>query len=320
MSIKQQKFMVNGQTMGTYFSAIFFAELGFDASHLANQLQATVQQVDQQMSNWKADSDLTKFNQAPCDIWQAIPPDMLYVINQALKITHASNGAFDITLGDLVNAWGFGPSQATPNAKQISKLSSRQRPNSLTHLQLDKQNNCLLKTAPLTLDLCGIAKGFGVDKLAETLAAAGIKNYLVAIDGEMRAAGKKPQYEDEPAGSWNVAIEQPLADIRDIARVIELTDAAIATSGDYRQMREFNHQIVSHSIDKNTASPVINQLASVSIIANNCLLADAWATALMIMGEVKGVEFAQQNNLNALFIIRNEKGLTEIDTGSFTKA
>ncbi|MBL1420905.1 MAG: FAD:protein FMN transferase [Alphaproteobacteria bacterium] len=316
MSIKYQKFVVNGQTMGTYFSATFFAELTFDAAPLANQLQAAVQKVDQQMSNWKADSDLTKFNQAPCDIWQSVPTDMLYVIAQAQKITRLSHGAFDITVGDLVNAWGFGPPQPEPNAQQINQLTANQRPDSLTHLQLDKQNNRLLKSAPLTLDLCGIAKGYGVDKLAETLEAAGIKNYLVAIDGEMRATGEKPQYEDEPQSQWNVAIEQPLADMRDIARVIELKNAAIATSGDYRHMREFGDQIVSHSIDKNTASPVINQVASVSVIANNCMLADAWATALMIMGEAKGPEFAKQNNMNALFIIRDEQGLTEIGIGS----
>lgn len=320
MSTKYQKFVVNGQTMGTYFSAIFFAELGFDAAPLANQLQAAVEQVDQQMSNWKADSDLTKFNQAPCDTWQNVPTNMLYVIDQAQKITRASNGAFDIALGDLVNAWGFGPPQTKPNAQQINKLTTNQRPDSLTHLQLDKPNNRLLKSAPLTLDLCGIAKGYGVDKLAETLEQANIKNYLVAIDGEMRAAGEKPQYEAEPQAKWSVAIEQPLADIREIAQVIELENAAIATSGDYRHMREFDDQIVSHTIDKNTASPVKNQVASVSVIAPNCLLADAWATALMIMGEVKGPEFAQKNNMNALFIIRDENGLTEIGTGHFAKA
>ena len=319
MSIKHQKFAVNGQTMGTCFSAIFYADLGFDAGHLATQLQAAVQQVDQQMSNWKADSDLTKFNQSACDVWQNAPADMLFVIDQALKITRASHGAFDIAVGDLVNAWGFGPAHVEPNANQITQLASHQRPNILTHLQLDIQNNLLLKSAPLMLDLCGIAKGYGVDKLAETLETAGIENYLVSIDGEMRALGEKPQYESEPQSKWNVAIEQPLADIREIARVIELKNAAIATSGDYRHMHEFDGQIISHTIDQNTASPVTNQLASVSVIANNCMLADAWATALMIMGEVKGPEFAKQNNLNALFIRRDEKGLTEIDTGGFAK-
>lgn len=316
--VEPQKFNVTGETMGTIFSAIFFAEKQFDAATIANQLQTAITKVDQQMSNWKDDSDLTKFNKAPIDQWIDVPHDMLFVIDEALKISHSSTNAFDIGLGDTVNAWGFGPPQALPNEQHITALSNSTQPLTIDHLHLDKVQNRLRKSAPITLDLCGIAKGYGVDKLAQVLDAAGVKDYLVSIDGEMSAKGFKPAYKMEKSSDWNVAIEQPLSDVRDIARVISLQDAAIATSGDYRHMREFEGQIVSHAIDQTTNAPVVNQVASVTIIAPECMLADAWATTLMVMGEVKGVEFAKLHNMNALFILRSEIGFTEIALGSFT--
>lgn len=317
--INPQKFTVNGQTMGTWFSAVFFAEQDFDASQLANQLQAAVTKVDDQMSNWKPESDLSKFNAAPCNQWVNVPHDLLHVVDEGLEIGRNSNSAFDIGLGDVVNAWGFGPAQSTPNSQQINQLSIQQRPITFDHIQLDKAQNRLRKSAPIALDLCGIAKGYGADKLAHCLNDAGIQDYLVSIDGEMRAKGFKPDYEAEKASAWNIAIEQPLSDVRDVARVIELDNASIATSGDYRHMREFDDQIVSHAIDQNVAAPVINQVASVSVIAHECMLADAWATALMVMGEVNGIKFAKQHHMDALFILRNDQGFAEIGLGLFAK-
>lgn len=314
-----QKTIVSGETMGTYFSAIFFVEVGYDATHIAHKLQAAVDQVDAQMSNWKDDSDLTRFNKAAINEWVSVPNEMLFVIDEALEVGRISNGLFDISVGDLVNAWGFGPPQVAPNAADISRLTTSPRPKLTDILQLDKAQNRMRKSAPLTLDLCGIAKGYGVDRLAHVLNVAGIGNYLVSIDGEMSARGEKPAHEGFKAEPWSIAIEQPLADIREIARVIGLKNNAIATSGDYRHMREFDDKIVSHTIDKNATAPVVNQLASVSVIAPECMLADAWATALMVMGEVKAVEFANAHQMNALFILRGEAGLTEIGTGLFAQ-
>lgn len=316
-SISYQKAMVTGATMGTQFSAIFYVEQGYDASKIANKLQAAVTLVDNQMSNWKANSDLTKFNNTACNIWTTIPEDMFYVIESALNITKKTNGAFDIAVGNMVNAWGFGPAHSSPNAQDIKQLSQQDNGNILDVLKLDAANSSLCKSAPLMLDLCGIAKGYGVDKLAEILNAANIDNYLVSIDGEMRAKGTKPNTEYEDAGAWNVAIEQPIPEIRDIARVIKLENAAIATSGDYRHLHEFNNQIISHTIDKNTQAPLVNNIASLSIIAQDCMHADAYATACMVMGEAKGIEFARKNQLNALFIIRDGLDFRQIATGIF---
>lgn len=314
-----QKVAVSGETMGTKFSAIFYVEQGFDAADIANNLQVAVTQVDNQMSNWKQDSNLTKFNNTACNVWTKIPKDMFYVINQALKITKQTNGAFDIAVGDMVNAWGFGPPHALPNQQEINDLTQQQTNNILNHLILNEQNSSLCKTKPLNLDLCGIAKGYGVDKLAEVLNEANIKNYLVSIDGEMRASGTKPETEYEDAAPWTIAIEQPIPEIRDIARTVELENAAIATSGDYRHLREFNDQIVSHTIDKSTNAPLINDIASISVLATTCMHADAYATALMVMGEAKGTEFARQNNMNALFIIRDGLDFRQVATGTFAQ-
>jgi thiamine biosynthesis lipoprotein len=305
-----QRYALNGATMGTRYSAIFFAPPGLDTAPIGRALQASVDIVDDQMSTWKPASDLSRLNDAPVDEWVAVPSDLATVLVLALEIGRVTEGAFDVGVGDLVNAWGFGPAGRTPDPARIAALATALRPATADILDLDRAGSRVRKRAPVALDLSGIAKGFGVDRLAHCLGRFGIADYLVSIDGEMRASGHKPE-----ARPWILAVEQPDPRVRDVARLVAVTDRAIATSGDYRHRVELDGEVASHTIDPITKRPLSNNLGSVTVLAADCVQADAWATALMVLGEIDGPTFAARNGIDALFIVREAGGFQEIAVG-----
>lgn len=302
--------VVSGETMGTRYSARFVTDR-LDYVRVEAALFAAVDAVDRQMSTWKADSDLSRLNAAPVGHWIKVPPELAIVLAEAVRIGQSSGGAFDIAVGDAVNAWGFGPVKPheVPQAGGALKAG---RFTATDSLEFDDAGEQVRKLAPVTLDLCGIAKGFGVDELARCLERFGITSYLVGIDGELRARGRKPD-----GTLWTVAIERPDYDARDIMGILELSDVAIATSGDYRHWVERDGARLSHTIEPRTGAPLRNRLASVTVLAGNCLEADAWATALMVMGEGAGPEFARAQGLSALFIVRHGDALVEHPVGLF---
>lgn len=302
-----QRYSLSGSTMGTRYSAIFFAPTGLDEALIAERLFAAVDNVDQQMSTWRLDSDLNRLNAAPVRHWVALPSALIRVLETSLTIARLSNGAFDIAVGDLVNAWGFGPIEQLPNAALIGELRSQTRQPATASLEINALNRRVRKQAAVRLDLCGIAKGFGVDELARVLDAAGVARYLVGIDGEMRARGQKP--DGQP---WAVAVEKPIRGIREVMGVMELTDTAIATSGDYRHWRELDNQHCSHTMNPIQAGPLQNSLTAVTVLASSCTLADAWATALMVLGEKAGPQLACERGLHALFVWRDGEHLREV--------
>jgi len=303
---------LHGPTMGTRYSAVFTAPAYFALGSLGTTLQAAVDAVDRQMSNWRPDSDISRFNAAEAGVWVAVEADLLEVVETGIEIGRRSGGAFDIGLGAIVDAWGFGPLRSTPDVDMIGKLSHSGQRSLDDVLELDRRNARMGKLAPLQLDLCGIAKGFGVDQLARSLDAHGIANYLVSIDGELRAKGERPD-----GGPWNVAVERPHRFARTIVSTIALKDQAIATSGDYRHWHELVGRRVSHTMDPQTGQPVDNRLASVTVMAANAMAADAWATALLVAGETAGPAMAEANGLNALFIVRHDGELFELPIGKF---
>ncbi|MHB0950786.1 MAG: FAD:protein FMN transferase [Allorhizobium sp.] len=306
-----RRHVLNGATMGTRYSAIFFTPGDID-ENLAPALFAAVDAVDRQMSNWKPLSDLSRLNSAPLGEWVHLPRELMTVLSASLRIGRMSNGAFDIGVGDLVNAWGFGPQSREINGAEIPGTGGAMRKSAADALEIDESANRVRKHGPASLDLCGIAKGFGVDEMARCLDRFNITSYLVGIDGEMRARGLKPG--DIP---WSVAIERPDRDKRDVMGVMALEDASIATSGDYRHWANIGGETVSHTMDPGNAGPVRNPVASVTVLAQTCMEADALATALMVLGEKKGPEFARAHRLDALFIIRAGDSLSEIGLGKF---
>jgi len=299
--------------MGTRWTALFHAQPGFEVEPVRQALQAAVDEVDNQMSAWKPESDLNRLSAAPVGQWVDVPHHLLAVLRLGLEIGQASGGAFDIGLGDAVNAWGFGPDPASASRIGVA-LKAARRP---AHEVLELGEGRARKLAPLVLDLNGIAKGYGVDRLAETLKRAGIASGLTGIDGEMRAMGLRP--DDTP---WAIAVEAPDPARRAAHAVLELEDAAVATSGDYRHWIEFRGRRLSHTMDPRRGAPLESSPASVTVVAEDCAAADAWATALMVLGPARGVALARTCGLDALFLVRDGRdGLEALPAGKlFTAA
>ena len=290
---------LNGPTMGTRWSALFHAAAGVDPAPIRTALQAAVDEVDAQMSTWKPGSDLMRLNAAPVGEWQVVPERLMAVLRLGLEIGRASGGAFDIGMGDAVAAWGFGPEEAEP--ARIRAAMTARRGSAHEVLDLDPSMGRARKTAPIALDLNGIAKGYSVDRLAETLAGFGIASALVGIDGELRALGLRPD-----GAAWTVAVEAPDPDRRAPHSILSLHDAAVATSGDYRHWVEVQGRRLSHTMDPRRGSPLVTSPASVTVVARTCAEADAWATALMVLGPRAGADRARALGLDALFLMRDD--------------
>jgi thiamine biosynthesis lipoprotein len=279
---------------------------------LRRDLAAAVEQVDDQMSPWKPDSDIMRLNRAPVDDWVQLPAEMLEVLVCALDTCRLSAGAFDPGVGALVDAWGFGAARDSPDPAVIRAAS--RVPGRPAHelLELDRLAGRARKHAPMHLDLCGIAKGYAVDQMAAVMRTHGVAHALVSLDGELRACGAQ-------AGGrpWAVALESPQVGRRAGHGVIELADVAVATSGDYRHWVQVGGARVSHTMDGRRAAPVSNAVASVTVLAPDCTSADAWATALLVAGPAEGLAMAQRMKLEALFLLRREQRLVEVGLGRF---
>lgn len=310
-AVSGQRYSLHGETMGTRYSAVFFAAPDLDAEAIGLRLFAAVDAVDRQMSSWQPHSDLNRLNAAPTGQWLSVPAELFTVLEAALQVSRESHGAFDIGVGALVHAWGFGPGQGRVDEQQIDALRARPHRPASDVLEIDPVHRRVRKSAAITLDLSGIAKGFGVDQLACCLAGLGITRYLVGIDGEMRAGGSKP--DGQP---WIIAIEKPIRHLREVMGVMELDDAAIASSGDYRHWVEHHGTSHAHTMNGARREPAANALAAVSVVAPSCMLADAWATALLVLGESAGIELARVRGMEALFVLRDGDGFQTLSTSA----
>jgi thiamine biosynthesis lipoprotein len=300
----KQQVTFSGPMMGTeYRITIIKQSTTEDPRQQDDRLEGAIldamDSVNQSMSNYIADSEISRFNRLPANQLQTLSPDFARVISEAIEVSIISNGAFDATLAKAIDAWGFGPEgQITqrPSAEELQLLRATVGIDKLTF-----QNGSLMKTVDgVEISLSAIAKGYAVDKVALALESLGINNYLVNIGGELRAAGKTVDNQ-----LWRVGIEKPhiLGGIQEIAK---LDNVAIATSGDYRNYLVVDGQQFSHMIDSSTLMPVYHKLALVSIISQRASTADALATAMMAMDEKRAWQFAQNNDLAAYLIIRGD--------------
>lgn len=306
------RLQLHGPTMGTRWSVACDVEPGTDADALRAALAAAVAQVDAQMSPWQPASDLNRLNAAPPDQWVELPAEILQVLAVALEVCRASSGAFDPAVGALVDAWGFGAARDAPDTAAIRAAArSTQRP-AHEALEVDLRAGRARKHEALQLDLCGIVKGYAVDRMVAVLQQRGVRHALAALDGELRALGA--QAGGEP---WAVAVESPEPGRRAAHGVIELQDLAVATSGDYRRFVEVGGVRLAHTMDARRAAPVRNEVASVTVLARDGISADAWATALLVAGAGEGLALAQRMGLEALFIVRREGRWVELGLGRF---
>ncbi|MGD9880868.1 MAG: FAD:protein FMN transferase [Reyranella sp.] len=301
--------------MGTRWSALLHAPPATDMSALETALARAVDRVDRQMSTWKPDSDLMRLNAASPGAWVSLPTELMKVLAKGLEIGRISAGAFDIGLGGLVNAWGFGAGCSTPDKEAIQAALRQRLPPTHTVLELDVPGGRARKHAQFDLDLSGIAKGFAVDEMMRTVTAFCISDALVGLDGELKASGTKPD-----GTPWLVAVEKPDYGLRSPLGVIELRDAAVATSGDYRHWIEIGGTRLCHTMDRLRSGPIDNGIASVSVVASSCMDADAWATALMVLGPAEGTALAEKHGLDALLVERSAGKLDQFRIGPVFQA
>ena len=307
-----KRITLHGPTMGTRWSASIDVDATLDLKALRQDLATAVEQVDDQMSPWKSDSDLMRLNRAPVETWVDLPAEIGEVLDCALDIHRLSAGAFDPGVGALVDAWGFGAVRDTPDAGAIRAARQPMSRTTRECLEMDRSASRALKRAPLQLDLCGIAKGYAVDRMVAVLQQHGVRHALVALDGELRAVGSQAG-----GAPWAVALEQPETGRRATHGVIELENMAVATSGDYRRYLQVGDARLAHTMDARRCAPVNNTVASVTVLADTCMHADAWATALLVAGPGEGLAMAQRMGLEALFLLRRPEGLVEVGLGRF---
>jgi thiamine biosynthesis lipoprotein len=295
---------LNGPSMGTRWSARLAP--GHASPDLTSALQDAVDAVDRQMSTWRPDSDLMRLNAASPAAWVDVGSELIDVLAIADEVTAASGGAFDIGVGEAVAAWGFGPAQGRADEAAIRAALGRRLH---AEIECDRQGGRARRLNARRLDLSGIAKGFAVDRMAEVLRKRGVCGFLAALDGEIVADGLRPD-----GRPWAVALEEPDPARRTARGLIEVTNCAVATSGDYRHRIGLGAAWLSHTMDPRSGGPIRNRLASVTVLAADCARADAWATALMVLGETDGPALARSRGLEAIFLIREGEGCSELST------
>jgi thiamine biosynthesis lipoprotein len=289
---------------------------GVQRSDLQSTIDAALADANRHLSTYDPSSEISRFNANPATAWVPVSAVLLDAVMQSEQVSRACGGAFDITVGPIVKAWGFGAATDDaanwPDADQIERLKAEVGYEKLES-RLDPP--ALRKTvAGLQIDVDGIAPGITVDRIADRFEALGVRDYLVELGGEVRARGLSP------AGrAWRVAVEAPVAGERRPYALLELDGFAVSTSGDYRDFREAAGRRVSHTIDPRTAAPVTHRLTSVTVVHASTAKADAYSTALMVLGPEQGMELARRLGLAAMFIERQdgEGALIEAQTPEF---
>lgn len=285
-----------GETMGTRWRVDLCAppRMALDALHGA--VQARLDGIVAQMSTYEPDSDLCRFNRARADSWHVLQDDFFAVMACALDVAAASDGAFDPTLGTVVGAWGFGAdATSAPAVPEARFLAAARRDAGWQRLQLRRDTRELRQPGGLSLDLSAIAKGFAVDAVAALLQARGIAAALVDVGGELRGDGRKPD-----GAPWRVLVEA--GDDEDESCVLALDAVAVATSGTRWHRFDADGREYAHTLDPRSGAPVRDAAAAVSVIAVDAMHADAWSTALTVMGPDDGFAFAQAHGLAARFV------------------
>lgn len=303
---------LRGSTMGTTWTVKLVVPPGRTPGELQQGIQAEVDRVVAQMSTYEADSDLSRFNRAPADTWQSLPPEFFTVLRYALELAQNTGGAYDPTVGPLVNLWGFGPGKQEHKVPAEADIAAARARVGWDRLRLDDATRRAYQPGGVYVDLSSVAKGFGTDQIARYLEGAGVNSFLVDISGELRAHGRRPD-----GAPWQVAIEKPGAaagaveSLAEVQRVLALNEQSIATSGDYRHFFENDGRFYSHHIDPRSGYPVAHRIASVTTIAADCMHADSVGTAMMVLGPEQGMDYAERHGLAVLFVLHDGQKFEE---------
>ncbi len=292
---------LSGQTMGTTYH-ITAVDPPVSRQVLLDAVEQKLAHVNARLSNWDPNAEVSQFSSLAQTAPVPVSADFAAVISTAAKVHEQSNGRFDVTLGPLINLWGFGPRKPgdpIPSAEAIRQALTRVGQSRL--LRFDEAAQTLAKSsADVEVNLGAIAKGYGVDAVAASLRAAGVENYLVEIGGDLVTRGR-----NKNGQRWQIGIEKPVPDARAVQLIVPVSDFGLATSGDYRNFFEADGVRYSHIIDPATGRPINHRTTSVTVIAENAMLADAWATAMLVLGAKAGLAIANQQGLAVYFISRD---------------
>ncbi|MPY22764.1 FAD:protein FMN transferase [Shewanella psychropiezotolerans] len=303
---------LSGNTMGTtYHIKVVPSQQLPEANLLQAKIDLALEKVNDQMSTYRPESELSRFNSMNYEETVTVSRDTAFVIAEGIHLYDVTDGALDITLGPLVNLWGFGPDKRPTSIPSEEVIAAAKAKTGMQYLHLDGTK--LTKTNPdLYVDLSSIAKGFGVDVVAAILDKYHVDGYLVEIGGELSVFGNKMD-----GSPWRVAIEQPDVDDREIQQVVEPGDMAIATSGDYRNYYEEEGRQFSHLIDPRSGYPIDHRLASVTVLHKQSMVADGYATAMMVLGTQKSLALAKQENLAIMLIEKQDNGFKVFYSDAF---
>ncbi|MBF1994384.1 FAD:protein FMN transferase [Serratia symbiotica] len=304
---KPEQVNLNGKTMGTSYSIRYLPGKDTPAvQEMQVEIDKRLERVNDQMSTYRPDSELSRFNASrvvnkPFPVSSATAK----VVREALRINRVTDGALDVTVGSLVNLWGFGPEVRATRVPSAAELEQRRAWTGADKLSV--HGNTLMKSIPeVYVDLSSIAKGYGVDVVAEYLQSQHVENYMVDIGGEVRTRGRNG--DQQP---WRIAIERPTAGVQQVQLVIQPGEMSIATSGDYRNYFEQDGGRYSHTIDPSTGWPINHQLVSVTVLSPICMTADGLSTGLNVLGPERGIALANLLEIPVLMIVNTGNGLEE---------
>lgn len=297
--------VLTGETMGTSYRLVLSGQLNqFESASLQSDVDQALNRLEDQMSTWRPESELSRFNYSSSTDWFPVSHDTAFVVSKAKQIWEISNGAFDPTVAPLIKLWHFAEDPGEQSLPSDSDIEQAKTAIGFAEIDVRLDPPALLKKRPeLQLNLSAIAKGYAVDLVAKLLTERVSGGHLVEIGGEMRSFGRKAD-----GSSWTAGIEIPDAMPRQIQAALHLDDQSLATSGDYRNYFEVDGQRYSHTIDPATGWPVTHNLTSVSVLADDCLTADALATAIEVLGPERGMKLAEQENVAIYQIIRSDSG------------
>ena len=312
------QFALDGQTMGTTYHIVIAGSAsnlpeGQTPEAVQHEIDAVLARIDEQMSTWRDDSELSRFNVPESTDWFEVSPALAVVVTESLRIAELSDGAFDPTVGPLVRLWSFGSKASQHKLPDPEQIAAAQAHTGWQKVEVRIEPPALRKSDPqVQLDLSAIAKGYGVDAVSGRLVELGLPNHLVEIGGEVRTRGRKTD-----GSVWRAGIQRPDSGFGVLTAAVELADRSLATSGDYRNFFEIDGQRYSHTIDPQTGRPIEHDVASVSVVADTCMTADALATAINVLGPERGIPLATSLNAETLLLLRTADGFDELKSENF---
>jgi FAD:protein FMN transferase len=311
---KQRVTALEGATMGgRYTVKILDLPPQISGTALHAEIATTLRRINDSMSTYIDQSELSRFNRSTSTDWIDVSPEIAEVVTEAQRVSALTDGAFDVTVGPVVNLWGFGPDVKAESVPDDAAIEAARERVGFRMLEVRADPPALRKQRPdIYVDLSAIAEGYAVDVIAGLLDTRDLPNYVVEVGGELRARGR-----NEEGQPWRIAVEQPIADRRRADRVLHVDGMGVATSGVYRTYFEADGHHYSHIIDPKSARPVTHDLASVTTIADTTMRADALATGLLVLGPDAGYELAAREGIAALFVRRVDDKLVERATPAF---